>query len=150
MNSHPDYKITETEDFYPLSQLFNASGMDVPVSRVTPEHTIKMWRMDDTGRNLMAALTIEYKNDCFVLENLAVREDLRKAGLGKIMLSLAEKEFRARGARRIWGCAKVPEYYLQYGWTPIDREKAPVISHCQDCDQFHESCFPIIIYKDLK
>ena len=57
--------------------------------------------------------------------------------------------FRRLGADRIWGCAKVPDYYSQYGWIRINKSLAPDISDCQTCRQFHKTCFPCIIMKEL-
>lgn len=151
-NSETDVKcrILETDDFYPLSVLFNGSGLEVKISRETKPGTLKMWRCEDedTGE-LLGAAVLMHKNGCFVLEDLAVLERCRGMGLGKTLMNIALDEAKGRGATEIWGCAKVPEYYYQYGWVEMDRYTSPDISNCQRCHQFGKTCFPSIIRKEL-
>ena len=84
-----------------------------------------------------------------MLEQLAVKKEYRNEHLGEKMLLTAEDGFRRLGADRIWGCAKVADYYSQYGWVRISRSIAPDISDCQACRQFLKTCFPCIIMKEL-
>ena len=141
------YRIVETEDFYPLSVLFNSSGLEVEISKETPEPTLKMWRCEDSKGSLLAGLTIEKRADVFVLGNLAVAEEMRGNGIGEELLVLAEKEAAAMSADEFWLVGKVPEFYKKYGWEEVSREEAPEISKCLRCRQFGESCFPSIMKK---
>ncbi len=142
------YRISKATDFLPLSELFHHSGLEVEPSERTPEETLRMWKCEDadTGE-LLAAATIQYKSGCYVLEHLAVKERCRGTGLGKELLEIAEEELRRQGAKEMWLCAKVPEFYQQYGWIEVPRETAPQISNCQKCAQFNKSCFPSIMKK---
>ena len=144
------YRIIETTDYYTLSELFHNSGMEVEIEEVAPRGTLKMWRCEDedTGA-LLGGAVLQYKSGCYVLEDLAVVEELRCTGIGRAMMDIALEEAKQRGAKEIWGCAKVPEYYLSKGWLEMDRASSPEISHCQTCEQFNVSCFPCIIRKEL-
>ena len=142
------YRIIETTDYYSLSELFNHSGLEVEIEEKTPPETLKMWRCEDeeTGA-LLGGAVLQFKSGCYVLEDLAVAEDLRRTGIGLKLMNTALEEAKARGAKEIWGCAKVPEYYLTKGWVEMDRQTSPEVSHCQSCEQFNVSCFPCIIKK---
>ncbi|MCU6755247.1 Uncharacterised protein [uncultured Eubacterium sp.] len=145
-----NYRISETEDYYPISVLCCECGLEVEPSKEAPDHNLKMWKCEDedTGE-LLAAAVAGYRDGCYVLEQLAVKKEYRNEHLGEKMLLTAEDGFRRLGADRIWGCAKVPDYYSQYGWVRISRSIAPDISDCQACRQFHKTCFPCIIMKEL-
>ena len=144
------YRIIETDDFYPLSVLFHDSGLEVEISEVTKPGTLKMWRCEDEETNeLLAAAVLMFRSGCYVLEDLAVLESFRGTGLGRTLMNIALDEAKSMGASEIWGCAKVPEYYFQYGWEEMDRQTSPEVSNCQSCPQFGKTCFPCIIRKEL-
>ena len=143
-------EIKETNDYLSLSTLFHNSGMEVEIEEAAPPETLKMWRCEDaeTGR-LLGGCVLQFKSDCFVLEDLAVVEDHRCTGIGKRLMQIALEEAVSRGATEIWGCAKIPAYYLSKGWSEMDRATSPHISRCQSCKQFNNTCFPCIIRKEL-
>ncbi|MBR5533455.1 MAG: GNAT family N-acetyltransferase [Ruminiclostridium sp.] len=140
------HSIKETTDYYPLSLLFRDSGLEVKPSDKAPETTKKLWRCDD-AQGLAGACQFGIRAGHCCLECLAVREDVRKTGLGKKLLELAEQEAKALGSREIWLVGKVPEYYEQFGWVRVNRQEAPPISKCLTCGQFQVDCFPSIMKK---
>lgn len=145
------YPVFETQDFYPLSQLYHDSGLEVKPSHDTPPGTLAMLRCEDpeTGR-LLAAATLQIRAaHYFVLAHLAVVPDLRGTGLGARLLALAEDRARELGAREIWLVGKVPDFYARYQWHTVAREDAPPISRCLTCEQFQVDCFPSIMKKTL-
>ena len=138
--------IKETTEYYPLSELFHNSGLEVKPSQTPPETTRKLWRFDNE-KGLAGAWQLGIRSGLWCLEWLAVREDVRKNGIGRELLALAEQEARSHGAREIWLTGKVPEYYEQFGWVRVAREDAPAISKCLPCPQFQVDCFPSIMKK---
>ena len=144
------YEIKETQSFYPLSLLYQDSGLEVKPSREAPAGTEKLWRCEEKGTGkLVAAATLQKRKGYFVLAHLAVCEDWRGKGLGKLLLTVVEEEAKARGAQEIWLVGKVPDFYAQYQWQTVPREAAPDISRCLTCEQFEVSCFPSIMKKHL-
>ena len=139
-------RIKETTEYYPLSELFHNSGLEVKPSETAPETTRKLWRVDDE-QGLAGACQFGIRSSHCCLECLAVREDVRGSGIGKALLDLAEEEARSHGAREMCLTGKVPEYYEQFGWVRVAREDAPAISKCLTCDQFNVDCFPSIMKK---
>ncbi len=143
------HQIKETKEYYPLSILFQESGLEVKPSQTAPETTRKLWRWDD-DQGLAGACQLGIRAGYWCLECLAVREDVRKTGIGRELLFLAEQEAKAMGGTEIWLVGKVPAYYEQFGWVRVPREEAPAISKCLTCGQFQVDCFPSIMKKILK
>ena len=143
------YQIKETAEYYPMSILFQESGLEVKPSDTPPETARKLWRYDDE-QGLAGACQVGIRQGYWCLECLAVREEVRGSGIGKALLDLAEQEARSHGAREMWLTGKVPEYYEQFGWVRVAREDAPAISKCLTCDQFNVDCFPSIMKKSFK
>ena len=144
------FRIRETDAFLPLADLFLQCGLEVTVGESLPPDTLKMWRCEDGAGNLIGAATLRRTKGCYVLDNLAVAEKNRCSGIGMQLMDAVLEEVKARGAAEIWGCAKVPEYYLTKGWVKAAPEDTPEIFHCLTCRQYQVSCFPCIIRKALR
>ena len=74
----------------------------------------------------------------------------RSRHLGENLIKTVEHGLRCHGVDKLWGCAKVPDYYTRLGWKLFDGKEKPVISNCQTCRQFGNICFPEIIVKELQ
>ena len=85
------YSIRETQDFYPLSLLYQESGLEVTPGHTPPQGTLSMLRCEDseTGE-LVAAATLQHRAGHFVLAHLAVVSHLQGGGLGSQLLASAE------------------------------------------------------------
>ena len=145
------FRIEKTDDYLSLSRMFHENGLEIEVEETPPEGTLAMWSCvdEDTGE-LAAGSVLQMRSGVFVLADLAVNEEYRGTGLGLTMMNIAIKEAKGMGAEEIWGCAKIPEFYLRKGWREMDRMTSPEISKCQRCLQFNETCFPSIIRLELQ
>ena len=134
------YIIRETTDFLSLSTLFHESGMGVTIEERMPDRILKMWRMDDalTG-NLMAAVTLEIRDEAYSLGDIAVRNGIQS------------DEAKKLGVKEIWACAKEPEYYIHCGWQEMKWEDSPNIAvYCSTCSKRGNICHPKIMKYTLK
>ena len=88
-----NYRISETEDYYPISVLCNECGLEVEPSKEAPDHNLKMWKCEDedTGE-LLAAAVAGYRDGCYVLEQLAVKKEYRNEHLGEKMLQRTDSD----------------------------------------------------------
>lgn len=140
--------IKGTGDFAKLSAFYKDNGLEIEVSETAPEGTLKSWQWEDEKTSeLLAAATLQKRDGCYVLADLAVKEELRGSGMGKKLLQIAEDEAKSLGAGEMWLVGKVPAFYSKFGWKEMERETAPDISRCQTCEDFGVSCFPSIMKK---
>lgn len=144
------YKIKVTSDYESLIPFFEENGLELENSENFPIEILKNWRCDDAGSGeLLAAASLQKISGHFVLEDLAVREDMRGTGLGKELLRMVEQEAKSMGAEDFWLVAKVPQYYKKFQWQEVPREEAPDISKCFHCENYKKTCFPSIMRKSL-
>lgn len=143
--------IKETTDYYPLSVLFHENGVGTPVSKETPEGTVKMWRMEnsETGE-LVAGIVLQIRAGVHALGGIAVDPNYRSLGYGKTMLETLFAEAKKLGLKEVWACAKVPDYYLKAGWEKMPWETSPKVDvNCPTCDKLGKTCNPSIIRKTI-
>lgn len=143
------YIIRETDDFNKLSRLYFKRGLEIEVGQKPLGKVIKHWECIDEQKNLLAGATLLYKDDCCVLEYIAVEEEFQSMGIGKDIISIVISEVRHNQYGFLWLCAKVPEYYEKLGWEYVDNDSAPRISLCQSCEKINVSCFPRIMKKEI-
>lgn len=146
-----NYTIKETQEYYPLSVLFDELDMKIDISRTAPEGTVKMWRMEDakTGE-LIAATTLQIRDGVHVLGQLGVQKVHQSKGYGAILQDVVFDEARKMGLTELWGNAKIPEYYYRFGWEEMDWDSSPKISvRCNECSCRGKTCFPAILRKTL-
>lgn len=145
------YRIVETQDYYPVSVMCHECGLEVEPSETAPGYVQRMWKCEDTDTGKMVAAAVTgYRDGRHVLENLVVSAEHRSRHLGENLMKTVEHELRCQGVDKLWGCAKVPDYYTRLGWKRFDGKEKPVISNCQTCRQFGNICFPEIIVKELQ
>lgn len=145
------YIIKETTDYYPLSVLFHESGMEIEISDTPPAGMVKMWRLEDSRTaELIAAVTLQIRDSVYTLGDLAVKEEHRSEGYGKIMQHTVFEEARKMGIKELWGSAKVPDYYYRLGWQQMDWDTSPQVAvNCHHCSRRGKTCFPAIIKMPL-
>ena len=141
------YSIRKTQDFYPLSLLYQESGLEVTPGHTPPQGTLSMLRCEDseTGELVAAVLGIH-------ADKQAARclwQDPQDRGRGHAIGEKLTHHAKQLGARELWLVGKVPGFYARYQWHTVPREMAPPISRCLTCSQFQVDCFPSIMKKEL-
>jgi len=105
---------------------------------------------DGEGR-LGAAGRLEYSYGHPMVEEIAVREDLRRSGLGTIIVSAILDEAKEEGIGTIWVMARAPEFFRSLGFKPApDKELLSKLKEeCAVCRDHIVICNPILMRKEL-
>lgn len=143
-------EVKVTTDYYPVSNLFYETDLEIPPSHETPEEVVKMWCVeDDDSGELLAAAVLEYRDDRYVLAGLASRKGHQKGGYGKKLQEAAFAEVKRLGGTEIWVCARLPEYYKHTGWIEMPWQELTLNEQCKKCENYLKSCQPCIARKLL-
>lgn len=98
----------------------------------------------------MAGTALAYRKGHYILNDIAVREDLRGQGLGRIMLEKSLDKLRRLGAETCYLTAKTPKFFEKYGFDYLDSKEAPDIFSCLSCSRFKRDCFPEFMKLDFQ
>ena len=139
-------KIKETGNYGELIPLFRASGLEIHVNEENqPEDMITCWRADIQGEingDIAGGVSIEERGGCYVIGDIAVREDLRDEDIGSLLLARAMERIYELGGEEIYLVAKAPKFFEKFGFTYLTTEEAPEIFSCKTCDQLGVKCNP--------
>jgi len=85
------------------------------------------------------ALQVSWK-DLAEVKSLAVRDDMKGRGLGKMLVRTCLDEAAELRVARVFALSFVPEFFEKLGFRRIDKEELPhkVWSECIDCPLFPE------------
>lgn len=106
---------------------------------------------DEEGR-LGAAGRLEMTFKYPMVEEIAVRNDLRRMGLGSKIVHAVLAEAESRGIETIWVMARVPDLFRSIGFKPADDEEllADLKKDCAVCHDYITVCNPVLLKKRLK
>jgi amino-acid N-acetyltransferase len=138
-----------TEDYGAVKELAIRAGLDSKEKSV--EDIVAAFGYYLDGR-LMGCAALEYEDGQHFLEWVAVDSSIRMKGLGRLLVALVEDEARARGMTELWAKARVPEFYRRIGFRVLgENEEGPkTLDGCIGCPEFHTSCHPAIVVKDVR
>jgi len=105
----------------------------------------------DADGRLGAAGRLETNYDHPMVEEIAVRKDLRRKGLGKKIVDAILNQARAEGIETIWVMARAPELFMSIGFEPTDDEDLlpKLKEECRVCRDHITVCNPILMKKKL-
>ncbi len=88
--------------------------------------------------------------DLAEVKSLAVAEDRRGQGIGRILVEAAEADARKLGVKKLFALTYEKGFFLSRGFTPIDRDTLPekVWRECIACSKF-DACDEIAMIKNL-
>lgn len=139
-------QIKETGNYEELIPLFSASGLEIHVDEENkPPAMITCWRADIQGEvdgSIAGGVSIEERGGCYVIGDIAVREDLRDEDIGSVLLARAMEKIYELGGEEIYLVAKAPKFFEKFGFTYLKPEEAPEIFSCKTCEQMGSKCNP--------
>lgn len=89
--------------------------------------------------------------DLAEVKSLAVKEEFKKRGIGKNLLSECIKDAKKIGIKKIFALTYMPEYFRKYGFKEIPKEKLPhkIWGECIRCPKFPD-CGEIALLYELE
>lgn len=142
------YEIKPTEDLYTLNKFFEENDLEIG-DEDEPEKTdpVAAWNVVDT-KGMAGGILLALCEGEYILDGIAVREDLRGTNLGKELLFKILKEAKNRGAKRIYLVARAPDFFRKYGFKKTNPAKVPPFFGCLGCPQYNKICFPEVMIKE--
>jgi len=133
----------EVEDF--------CHGAGLPKFAPIKGNVLAQFAMRDSENDIGAVARLEIILDHPFVEEVAVRADLRRKGLGKKMVGEVLEEARRRGIRTIWAMARAPNFFrgIGFGEEPDGEFRAEMIEGCEKCPDYLRVCNPVLFKKNI-
>jgi amino-acid N-acetyltransferase len=141
--------LTDKDAFEEIEEFCAKAGLPffVPIM----DNLLAQFVIRDSDGELGAAARLEYTFDHPFVEEVAVREDLRGAGLGMKIVGAVLEEARKRDIGTIWAMARVPGFFKKMGFTVAPEKDLleKLIAQCDECRDYHRVCNPMLMKKKL-
>ena len=154
-----------TDDYDRLEKFFVENDLEFNDDEGYETKVIKCWKISEASEEdlrhikednadgqdfLIAACVLATRDNCFVIDGIAVDKPLRKFGLGKMLVKKAVEEVDRLGGDTIYLVARAPEFFRKLGFETMDPEVAPKFFGCRACPQYGKMCFPEVMKMELK
>ncbi len=137
--------IYETDDMDTLNNFFEENLLEISEEDPVETSVVKAWRADDENGNLVGGVCLAFREGEYIIDGIAIKDNLRGMRLGEKLLDIATAEVRKRGGSKIFLVAKAPEFFKTQGYIIVDESQAPLFYECAGCEQYKVSCFPEIM-----
>jgi len=140
--------IRKTQDLGAIRALCVAAGLDMQDGTLVGVVVAYGCYMGD---RLVGCATLKLEDGSHFLEYVAVDAEVRKRGIGALLVAKIEEEARSRGMSELWAKARSPRFYERIGFRVLgEGERGPKsLESCRECPQFRRSCFPAVVVKQL-
>lgn len=142
----PEGVLRRTEDHEAVRRLALDSGLeDGEFDKVVCAYG---YFIDD---ELVGCAAMKRSEGTYSVEWLAVREQDRGRGLGRLLVEKVAADAKEDGAEELWALARAPDFFLRIGFTLCSQEDSPgpTFEVCKKCSQFNITCLPKIVMKAL-
>ena len=136
--------IKETKYPDQLNELFIRNGLEFQAEAETVTDLIKAWEVRYNDQ-LVGGAVLGFRDGAFILDGIAVDEELRGRHLGKHLLDIVLGEVRKRNGKALYLIARAPEFYRKLGFETVRQDEAPTFFECGSCSQYRVTCYPEIM-----
>ena len=107
----------------------------------------------ENDKILIAAYSLSKRYGVTVLDYIAVRKDLRKSGIGSLLLDRMKEKCREFSAAEVYLTAKARDFFVKNGARELS-EALPLyeklLGDCVQCEQRGKYCFPSVMMINIK
>ncbi len=139
----------ETDDYDKLVEFMTPMGLEFGNDEAMGTQMVKCWEVIQEPDFLVGAVMLATRKGEYYINGIGVDLPMRRTGIGSIMMKKAISEVKAREGKRIYLCAKVPEFFESLGFERIPWDEASDLFGCGSCDQRDVSCFPVAMKLEL-
>lgn len=142
--------IRRTADVATIKRLAVEAGLDES-DRVDDVALAAWLAVDDETGEPVGGIVLERSRGMDTVNWMAVAEPWRRRGIAAQLIRALEDEARRRGMTRLYLTARIPDFYLDQGYSEVsDPERVAVLlGDCPKCPQYGVTCTPVAMVKDL-
>ena len=101
---------------------------------------------------VIAAYSLSKRHGVTVLDYIAVKKDLRKSGIGSVLLDRIKERCKKDGVEKIYLTAKAKGFFLKNGARELPKNNPlfkSLLGECCECAQREKECFPVVMAIDI-
>lgn len=121
----------------------------IPRFASIPKTALAQFVIRDSKGEIAAAARLEMNVEHPFVEEVAVRADLRRTGLGKEVVEAVLEEAKDRRIGTIWAMARAPEFFRGIGFEQESERGLleELLKTCRQCPDYLKTCNPALFKK---
>jgi N-acetylglutamate synthase-like GNAT family acetyltransferase len=141
--------LDDEASFAEISEFCTEAGL--PFFKPVMKNLKAQFAIRDEKGELAAAGRLEWTYEHPMVEEIAVRRDLRCKGLGRMIVNAIIDEAVKRGITTIWVMAREPELFKKIGFSPAPETEllSKLHEECIVCRDYISVCNPILMKKRI-
>lgn len=138
-----NYRIVKSMNYDDTIPLCAEAGLEMKPDEKAPDGLMATFQIFDDSKDgkLIACGSLAYEHGQNLIRAVAVDEEYRGTGLGRVIVEHLLEEARSRELAVLMLTAKVAGFYKKFGFEIVPREEAPEgFTDCIGCPRFHNGC----------
>lgn len=134
-------RLERTEDHRRFEDFYERSGLEIDKSGWLeynrPVRSVAAW---EDGQ-FRGAATVSHRFGKYILDYIAVSEDSRGRGLGRLLAEDCLEQCRDAGCGEVFLAAREPLFFRALGAVPAGTDE--LLEECRGCRDYMKSCRPV-------
>jgi len=139
----------ETDEYERLVKFFVENQLEFDGDEEVDTDIISCYKVTHGNDHLVGAVVLAKREDRYIIDGIAVDKVYRKMKVGEILLKKVIGQVVKMGGDSLYLVARVPEFFKQHGFVPVEPDEAPNFFECKYCPQYMVDCFPEILKLEL-
>jgi len=144
--------MSDVPEIHSIIETFAKRGEMLPRSRMELYECLRDYFVyEENGHGIVGVCALHFAwEDLAEVRSLAVKDNFQRMGIGSKLVRVCISEARAFGIKRVFSLTYKPEYFMRFGFVPIEKELLPqkIWSDCMRCPEFPK-CNEVAVSLDL-
>lgn len=142
--------LKRTDEYDMLVDFFIDNGLEFSEEEQVATEVIDCYKAVLEDGELIGGVVLAKREGAYIIDGIAVKEEYRKFGVGRMMVDKALEVSRQLGENTIYLIARAPGFFRRLDFVNIDKDEAPTFYECAECPQFGKTCFPELMKYEIK
>ena len=144
-----NYEVKLTDEYEKLVRFFVENELEFDGDEEVDTDIVNCYEITDDNKLIGAAVLARREGE-YIVDGIAVSDNLRGEGLGGLLLARLLEDVRELGGDKLYLVARAPEFFRKNNFQTINPDLAPNFFECKYCPQYGLNCHPEVMMFEIK
>ena len=132
-----------------LAEFYRSNGLEVSDDIAVEDGAVYSIKYVQDGK-LIAAATLSFRFNVFILDYIAVDPEFRGRNFGALTLTRILKKAKEMGADKLFITARNPSFFERFGFKEGSPQGVDMNFDCIGCPEYNNGCSKKPMYIDIR